>query len=300
MGTTASSRHDEESPYRIEWSSQAERLREAAGTDAAWYAALAPTLVRPTDRTLVDVGCGGGGMALAMAAVVPADARVIGIDGDVEVLAGARANTSGTGIELAQADLDEGTDALRGAIGRPADLIWAGASVHHAADQQAAVDALAALLAPDGRLVLGEGGLLARWLPWDLGVGRPGLEVRLWAAENRLFAEMRAGLSGSRPMPYGWTEALRRSGLSQVTTRTTLEEHPAPLPAALRVQLVDDFRSRTERLSGARLLDPGDEAVWRRLLDADDPAYVARRDDTYFLDARSIHVGCKGHGHREP
>jgi hypothetical protein len=63
--------------------------------------------------------------------------------------------------------------------------------VHHLPDQQATLNDMVTRLAPEGRLVLGEGELGGRSLPWDLGVGEPGLELRLGAAQERWFAAMR-------------------------------------------------------------------------------------------------------------
>src|SRR5690242_10582545 len=166
----------------IDWAGEAGRLRSSAEGEAGWNAAVAATLVRDTDQ----------------------------IDADPDVLEQAREHTVGL-VRCELASMDDGAEPLRRAIDAPADLIWASASVHHAADQQAAVDALASLLAPGGRLALAEGGLPARMLPWDLGLGEPGLELRLDAVQDRWFAAMRAGIPGSVPMPYGWTEALQRA-----------------------------------------------------------------------------------------
>src|SRR5690606_39812983 len=105
----------------------------------------------------------------------------------------------------------------------------ASASIHHLADQQAALDVLAQILRPGGRLALAEGGLSARHLPWDLGIGAPGLEARLLAAEERWFLRMRARLPHAVRMPYGWTTALRRAGLTDVTSQTTTFDKPGPL-----------------------------------------------------------------------
>ena len=93
-------------------------------------------------------------------------------------------------------DLGGDLSAVRAAAGPGADLVWASGSVHHAGDQQRAVDTLAGLLAPGGRLALAEGGLPLRCLPWEVGVGEPGLEIRLDAAQDRWFARMRGHSRG--------------------------------------------------------------------------------------------------------
>lgn len=311
----------------IDWSAQADRLRSNALDEADWTEAVAATLVRPTDRVAADVGCGGAGMAKALAAALPSGATVVAIDADAEVLVEAQRHT-GDAVRCVLASLDDGPEPLRAAIGRPADLIWASASVHHAADQQAAVDALAALLAPGGRLALAEGGLPARYLSWDLGLGEPGLELRLDLAQDKWFAAMRDSLPGSVPMPYGWTDALSRAGLTEVTTRTVLTERPVPLSAADRDHVVDQFRHRVDRLRPADphehsvadgagtaaehkdghghvhghghghgptpvelALPAADLALWDRLLDPDDEHFLGRRTDLASITARSIHVG---------
>ncbi|MEU4392815.1 class I SAM-dependent methyltransferase [Kribbella sp. NPDC023855] len=290
----------------IDWADQAEHLREAATSDADWNEKVAAGLVRPTDRLAVDVGCGAGGMAKALAAALPGG-TVVAIDADAGVLEEARAYTGGA-VRCELASMDDGPEPLRAAIGAPADLVWASASVHHAGDQQAAIDALVSLLAPDGRLALAEGGLPSRHLPWDLGIGEPGLELRLDLAQDRWFAAMRAALPGSVPMPYGWAEALRRAGLQDVTTRSVLTEKPVPLSDADREQVVKTLRYRIDQLTpgaaghghghghGHELpaelaLPAADLEIWRQLLDPDSEHYLGRRTDLAALSVRSIHIG---------
>jgi SAM-dependent methyltransferase len=287
-----------EDPYAIEWAAESGRLSGAARDDADWYAAQAAALVRPTDRLAVDVGSGGGGMTLALASTLAAG-RVVAVDVEPALLAaavelvGAAHPDARLRVETAVADLADGGEPLRTALGEPADVIWAAASVHHLGDQQAAVSLLADLLAPGGRLALAEGGLPIRHLPWDVGLGEPGLEVRLDLAQDRWFAQMRAGLPGSVRMPYGWTEALRLAGLVEVTTRTTLLESPAPLDAHEQQRVVDGLAHRVDRLRPSGLLDPDDLAAWDALLDPDGPAWLGHRTDLYRLTARSVHVGVR-------
>ncbi len=297
-------------PYDIDWAESVPRLRAAARTDGDWTTSVAAALVRPGDRIAVDVGCGGGGMTLALAEALGSDARVIAVDGSPEVLAAARAGAAEAatraaaeataaeaaglaGIEFVLADLHGGFEPVRAALDGPADIIWASASVHHLGDQQAGVAALAGLLAPGGRLALAEGGAPPQCLPWDVGVGEPGLEVRLAAAQDRWFGRMRARLPGSVPMPYGWTEALRRTGLDGIRTMSWLIERPAPLPPDRRGSVVAGLARRVRWLDGTELLEPGDAAAWDRLLDEGDPAWLGNRDDLYHLEVRSVHVGAR-------
>jgi SAM-dependent methyltransferase len=282
--------------YEIDWAEHAEHLALAARTDAEWYAAVAAVLARPTDRLLADLGCGGAGMAAALAVAVP-EARVVAVDSDDEVLAAAVDNLAAAGVRdrvhLATVDLAAEPAGLAAALGGRADLIWASAVVHHAGDQQGAVDALSRLLAPGGRLALAEGGLTARHLPWDVGVGDPGLELRLDAARDRWFAAMRAELPGSVRMPYGWPVALRRAGLGAVTSRSFLIERPPPLPAEGVARVADRLMHWVDRLLEHDLLGAADLAAWDRLLDPESPDWLGHRDDVFELSARTIYVGSR-------
>jgi len=272
--------------YVIDWAEQAEHLHDQADIDAAWNTAVVAQIVRATDRFAVDAGCGAGGMTRALAAALPAEARVVGIDGSAEVLDVAARQTTDERITFVQAAYEDG---FASAVSQPADLVWASASVHHASDQQTAVDRLADLLASGGRLALAEGGLPAHYLPWDVGVGAPGIEERLVAAGQRWFERMRAELPGVARMPYGWSSTLKRAGLSGIRTRTVLVEQSAPLPDSGIA--VHALRTQVDRLADTGLLDVDDLAAWVRLLDPSAAEWLGARDDLYVLRARSIHTG---------
>lgn len=283
------------SPYVIDWAGAAARLATAAGLDASWYAAVAARLVEPADRLAVDVGCGGAGMAFALAGAMTAG-RVLAVDGDPAVLAAAReraagADTGEVAVSFAHGDLDAGLADVLPADRRAADVVWASGAVHHAGDQRRAVAALAALLAPGGRLALAEGGLPLRCLPWDVGVGEPGLESRLDAAQERWFGRMRGELPDSVPMPYGWTRALRDAGLVDVCTVSWLLEAPTPLSAADRDRVVAELGHRVDRLRQTGLLAAADLAAWDGLLDPEADEWLGHRDDLQRLTARSVHIG---------
>jgi len=282
-----------EDPYVVDWAAVADRLTGAARSDRGWYESVAATLLRPGDAMVADIGCGGAGMTAALAAALGPTGRVLAVDGSAEVLDAARATVraavpdNGATVEFIRADLDTDLSSVE----RGLHLVWASASVHHAADQQKAVDALADLLAPGGRLALSEGGLAAKFLPWDLGVGEPGLEIRLIAAQDRWFAEMRARLPGSVPMPYGWTTAMRRAGLVDIGSRSWLIEQPAPVDGERRLRIVDRLTHRMDRLRPSGLLTDADVAAWDRLLDRRDPDWLGHRDDLFHLEARTVQVG---------
>lgn len=285
----------DEAPIDIDWSDEADVLGAAARDDAEWYTRIATELAEPDDRLAVDVGCGAAGMALALRAALPPEATVIGIDGDNDVLDVARRTILAAGVEsdqirLVRADLHHDLGVLNDLVSG-ADIVWASGSIHHVGDQQAAINMLAGLLSHGGRLALAEGGLPTRHLPWDVGLGEPGLEARLISAEERWFARMRTSLPDSVRMPYGWSTALRTAGLVDVTVRTTLFETTRPAGTPELAALAGTFGYRIERIIHSGELDDTDAAAWARLLDPADGAWLGHRDDVQSLGVRCVHIG---------
>ncbi|MGH9217151.1 MAG: class I SAM-dependent methyltransferase, partial [Acidimicrobiales bacterium] len=160
-------------------------LETSARFDAPWVAEAVAWLIDSPDRPegprpqlVVDVGCGAGGAACAFAEAL-GPGVVAGFDRDPRLLAIARRRAADAGLAGHVLGWScAGVDALPVEAGS-ADLVWASGVVHHLPDQQAAMGALAALLRPGGRLALVEGGLPLRCLPFDVGLGRVGLEARL-------------------------------------------------------------------------------------------------------------------------
>ncbi|OIV37524.1 hypothetical protein BIV57_10380 [Mangrovactinospora gilvigrisea] len=289
----------------VDWAEESPHLIRALNRDAGFYRQAAARLA-PGRRLALDLGCGPGGMATALAEkIVPAGGRVVGADGEPTLLDHARRRAAALGgpaarAEFAQVDLGEGTDALRAALRGPdgaaaaPDLIWSAAVVHHLPDQQGALDGLAELLAPGGLLAVSEGGLPLRQLPRDLGHGiAPGLESRLEAANNRWFDGLRDGMPGSVPMPYGWDEALRRAGLADVTTRNVLQERAAPPGSEAMADVLAVIGNLGAKLAELGLIDAQDADACRRLTDPEDAAWLGRRADVYQLTVRGIHLGTR-------
>jgi SAM-dependent methyltransferase len=171
----------------------------------------------------------------------------------------------------------------------PADLVWASNVAHHVPDQRRAVSTLVGWLAPGGCLALAEGGLSMRCLPWDVGVGEPGLQDRLIAAQGTWFHRMRTEMPGAVRLPVGWNRVLTDAGLTGVTAFTYLVDVPAPLTESGRAA-VTSWLAWMTNVAGD-LLDPADVAALHRLLDPDDPAHVARRDDVFLLKASTVYLG---------
>ncbi|MFB6835581.1 class I SAM-dependent methyltransferase [Streptomyces sp. NPDC056361] len=278
----------------LDWAELApllERQAEVAGPAyadaAAWLGTLAPA---PGVRRILDVGSGPGVVTSLLAQAFPG-AEAVAVDGSPELLARARSYAEARGlgarVSTLHAELPEGIGSLGSA-----DIIWAGNSMHHMGDQGAALAAFAELLNPGGLMVLVEGGLPLRHLPWHIGIGRPGLEARLDAANADWFGEMRADLPGAKDEPDDWRALLAGAGLTPAGTRTFLTDIPAPVSPVVRELAVSHY-TRLRDGFGARL-DADDKATLDRLLDPADQASLHHRGDLFHLTARTVHTARKG------
>ncbi|MFK0260061.1 class I SAM-dependent methyltransferase [Streptomyces angustmyceticus] len=256
---------------------------------AAWLRELlvgpAADAGRDVDRVL-DIGSGPGVITCLLARAFPA-AEVVAVDASAALLerAHARAGRLGLGdrVRTHLAELPDGLDALGGA-----DLIWAARTLHHVGDQRAVVAALGAHLRPGGLLAVCEGGLALRFLPRDIGIGRPGLQARLDAACEDWFCEMRAALPGTVDDIEDWPAFLADAGLRTPCSRSFLLDLPGPLSAAAR-ECLQDLLTQGLDLYGDRL-DEDDRTTLARLADPDDASGIVRRPDAFLLSAQTVHT----------
>lgn len=239
-------------------------------------------------RRVLDIGSGPGVVSALLARAFPA-AEVVAVDATPALLERARARAERLGlgdrIHTHPAELPDGLDALGGA-----DLIWSSKALHHIGDQRAAVAALAGHLRPGGLLAVCEGGLAARYLPRDIGIGRPGLQSRLDAAGEEWFTDMRTALPDATDDIEDWPAFLADAGLRTPRTRSFLLDLPAPLSADARTY-VQASLTRALDVYGDRL-DEDDRTTLARLIDPYDAAGVARRPDAFLLTARTVHTAC--------
>jgi SAM-dependent methyltransferase len=292
----------------IDWADRLALLRAADALDAAAMATAARRLVAalPAQPTIVDLGCGAGGMSthFARELATRSGGTVVLVDATPALLEEAeRAVKAAADEHVAQDSAGERGPAaveVRAILGDladtglphtvpPADLVWASHVVHHLADQQAAVGTVAAVAKPGGLVALAEGGLDFRCLPWDLGIGRPGLENRMLAAQAEWFIGMREGIDGAVPMPYGWPVALDRAGLTDVDSFGALVHHPSPGPDSLSDYVVNRI-GRLRDFAGDHLT-ADDRATLDALLDPSGPHFVGARQDLYLLGAKTVHCG---------
>ncbi|MCX5394220.1 trans-aconitate 2-methyltransferase [Streptomyces sp. NBC_00094] len=266
---------------------QAEIASSAYAEAAAWLGTLAPVY---GVRRILDIGSGPGVVTSLLAEAFPA-AETVAVDGTPELLVRARdraeARGLGARVSTLHAELPEGI----GTLGE-ADLVWAGNSLHHIGDQRAALAELAGVLRPGGLIALVEGGLPTRHLPWHIGIGRPGLEARLDAADADRFGEMRAGTPGSVDEPDDWRALLAAAGLTPAGTRTFLTDVPAPVSPVVRELAVSHYQRLRDGF-GDRLA-PDDRKTLDLLLDPADARSLHHRTDLFHLAARTVHTARKG------
>lgn len=281
----------------IDWPTRLAAMRRADEGTAEADAGIARRLVElvAPNATLVDIGPGAGGMSAALAAALAdrGGGRIVLVDAVPELLdaASARAGRVAEGrVEISTVRVDAASEDLPDLL-PPVDLVWASAVVHHLPDQQRGITGLVRALGPGGWLALREGGLATRCLPWDVGVGEPGLADRIEAAHRAWFAGMRAAMPGVARMPVGWNRALSNAGLVEVSSFSYLIDFPAPAAEPVRQSVVDHLTWCAG--VAADWLSESDRAAVARLLDPDDPAFAGARDDVFVLSASTVHLGRK-------
>ena len=239
---------------------------------------------------IVDAGSGPGVLSCLFAEAFPG-ARVVAVDGAEPLLERAAARAARFGVADRFGTLAGELPGVLDELDYPADLLWASRSLHHLGDQRAALAAFAARLAPGGTLAVLEGGLPSRFLPRDIGMGRPGLQARLDALEQDRFAAMRAGLPGSVAETEDWPALLASAGLKHTRTRTFLLDLPAPVPDRVRAYAAETLGRFRDSVGEA--LDAEDRAVLDRLLDPADEASVHHRPDVFVLAAHTVYTAVR-------
>lgn len=279
----------------IDWSSRLAGMRRYGALQAEALQEVAKRLVAPLPDApvVMDVGCGAGSMSVPLVTALKEHGGgvLVLVDATPELLdaacTAARAEADGAvSVKPVLADLAT-EDPLT--FTGPVELIWGSRVVHHLPDQLKGVRRLVSALAPGGWLALAEGGLETRFLPWDLGVGAPGLPDRLAAARAEWFVSMRENMTGSVRLPVGWNVALGDAGLGEISAFSFVVDHPAPAKQQVRDWAVDRLTWLTE--IAAPRLHAADRDALRRLLNPSDSEYVGARDDVFLLETDTVHVG---------
>jgi SAM-dependent methyltransferase len=279
-------------------------MRQADELHADALRVVARRLVRalPDNPTVIDVGSGAGGMSVALTEALCAKGggTVVLVDAVPELLDAA--TTAARSAATYESDSTTTTVRIRPVLAdiateKPtefaasAHLVWASHVLHHLPDQSEGARNLIGALAPGGWFALAEGGLETRCLPWDLGVGEPGLQERLAAARDQWFTRMREQIPNAVRLTTGWNVVLTEAGLHDVGAFSYLVDHPAPTKPIVRDSIEDWLRWRCD-VTGD-LLHPADRNAVRTLLDPTDPNYIGLREDVFFLQANTVHTGQK-------
>lgn len=228
---------------------------------------------------VVDLGAGTGTGALGLARRLPG-AEVVAVDVSELSLARihAKAEAAGTGdrVRTLMVDLDAGWPDLG-----PVDLTWASMSLHHLADPTRSLSELRRMTRTGGLVAVAEFDEPLRFLPDDLGVGRPGFETRALDALSVVHAEAVPTLGApwaSILGDAGWTV----TGQHDLVIDESSPEHPLAGPYA---------RGWFDRLSHglADRLDAEDRLTLTTLL-GDGPLGLLHRTDLHLRGVRTVTV----------
>jgi len=235
----------------------------ALGTYSDEIAAWAAELVATAPRTIVDLGCGTGAGSIALARHFPS-AKVTAVDNSPHMLervreAAARHGLAGR-IRTVPADLDEEWPDVG-----EADLVWAASSLHEVAEPGRILAEAFSALASNGLLVAIEMDTLPRFLPHDVGLGAPGLELRCHEALAR---------AGWNAHP-DWRLPLERAGFRIAAQRSFT---PEARPGEAAGRYAQAFLARVRRALDGEL-SAADRRTLDHLLDAGNPDALLNRGD---------------------
>jgi SAM-dependent methyltransferase len=255
----------------------AEVLHSYLSEVTAWIQELAAEL---PPRRILDLGCGTGTGALALLQrFEPADVVALDISAQLLQRLTGKARDLGVAdrVRTVQADLDAPWPAI-GTV----DLAWASLSLHHMADPGRVLTGVFAALRPGGLLAVIEMGSFPRFLPDDLGIGRPGLEARCHAAVADRHADELPHLGSD------WGPRLSQAGFTIEAERLFAIDLAPPLPAPAGRYAQAMLRRIRSGLDGRISTD--DLATLDTLLDSDGPGSILRRGDLTVRAARTAWV----------
>ena len=242
-----------------------------------WIAGL--TVGQPP-RQILDLGAGTGAGAVGLAWQF-GKAAVIAVDASEYMLErlAARARDLGLAgrIRTLQADLDTAWPAV-GIV----DLAWASLSLHHLADPGSVLASVFGAIRPGGLLVVAEMDSFPRFLPDDIGIGRPGLEERCHVAVGARIAQELPELGAD------WGPRLRQAGFAVEAQRHFAIDLTPPLPAAAGRYAQVFLRRLRHGLDDQ--LSAEDLAALDAVIDGDGQAGVLQRGDLTVRDARTVWV----------
>ena len=245
--------------------------------------------IAPGSRVL-DAGCGGGGMTKLLAEAVGNSGQVTALDIEPALLEATQALLAGTPVvdrvsyELGSIDSLAFTDGTF-------DLVWCSRVIHHMRDMLAAVREIRRVLKPGGTFAMREDGFLTQLLPFDIGLGEPGLETRLNVARAWEFAQVRPSIADSVPYPFGWAQLLRDAGFTTVTARSFVFEAIPPFDDDLGEFVVRHWRRPLETEETTAQLTREDQEILEKLVEPESEHYLLRRNDLHYIKVSSVFMG---------
>jgi ubiquinone/menaquinone biosynthesis C-methylase UbiE len=255
----------------------AEVLHSYLSEVTAWIHELAADL-HPS--RILDLGSGTGTGAFALLQRFEGS-DVIALDISAQLLHRLRDKARVLGVadrvRTVQADLDAAWPAID-----PVDLVWASSSLHHMADPDRVLTGVFAALRPGGLLAVIEIDSFPRFLPDDLGLGRPGLEARCHAALAERQADELPHLGSD------WSARLSQASFTIEAQRPFAINLTPPLPASAGRYAQASLRRIRSSLNGRMSAD--DLAALDALIDSDGPDGVLQRDDLTVHTARTVWV----------
>jgi SAM-dependent methyltransferase len=255
----------------------AEVLHSYLSEVTAWVHELAADL--PT-RRILDLGSGTGTGALTLLQRFEgADAIALDISAQLlhRLQDKARALSVADRVRTVEADLDATWPAID-----PVDLVWASSSLHHMADPDRVLTEVFAALRPGGLLAVVEIDSFPRFLPDDLGLGRPGLEARCHAVLAEGQAEELPHLGSD------WSAHLSHAGFTIEAQRPFAIDLTPPLPVLAGRYAQASLQRIRANLDGR--MSAGDLATLDTLIDSDGPGGVLQRHDLTIRTTRTAWV----------
>jgi SAM-dependent methyltransferase len=251
---------------------------------AYWSAALDYVRAAAADTgggRLLDLGAGTGTGAMGLARRFPT-AEVVALDLSAASLDRLRTTAAEAGIASRVIPLEADIDAGWPAIGT-LDVTWASMSLHHFANPDQVMRDVLASTRPGGLLAVAEFAEPIRFLPDDLGFGRPGFEARIGDI---------IGAARTEEMPTlgtAWAPRVAAAGWTVVDERNfTIDLDPPrhPKAAAYAVAWFDRLaHGMTDRL------ESDDQTTLEQLLDERGPYSLLARTDLHIRGVRSVTIG---------
>lgn len=254
----------------FDWEAMADRLVLDAAIVMPIVTGLIDELRAGAVRHVLDVGCGPGVVACALAGSLP-DAHVTAIDSSEPLLArvtrAAAAAGVGDRVHALHGDLDGDLPA-----GGAVDVVWAGMVLHHVADPVATLRHLRDLLRPGGTLVMIEFGPVPTLRPADHPLQLDGT----WSRFQRATSEVLEARLGLDPVTVDWPHHLAAAGFADVRDEVRSAVHDAPLDGIAR-DWFDAHVRRGVEMAADRLAAHDVAALTRLADEPDDVSVTAHR-----------------------